>query len=187
MCLATVANCERCQRSSCRGIDICSDAQSRGMIHITPSAYDTAVTDRHTATYGLPIDAFACGVDTFLIKIYTVMNQKRIQTQNCSLCDSPTAREEYPSLHSRCCSTTHKICENCCGYMDHGPMRLCEAVTAGLIHIRGDAYDKAHDGKVKVPVSPKHRPGKRGQWALVYEVMEEDKKLAGFCWGCRRG
>ncbi len=40
---------------------------------IPPSAYDTAV-------YGLPIDAFACGVDTFFIKIYIVMDQKRIQT-----------------------------------------------------------------------------------------------------------
>jgi hypothetical protein len=71
--------------------------------------------------------------------------------------------------------------------MDHGPLRLCEAVNRGLIPIRVDVYDKAHDGKVKVPVCPVDGPGENGRWVLVYEVMEEDKELAGFCWGCRHG
>jgi len=188
MCLATVEDCEGCQRSSCRGIKICSSAQSQGKIHITRSAYDTARAI--PGAYLLLIDVFNPVLDTYLMKIYTVMEQIHIQTQHCSQCDSATVPTVYPVHRSRCCVTTHQICKNTNKHgditIDHGPLQICEAVNTGLIHIRKDAYHAAHDPKIKIPVFSGILKGKVGQFALVYEAMEEDEVFSGTCWLCRR-
>lgn len=184
MCFATVADCDRCQGLSCRGIDVCPDAQRMGMIHITVSA-SASESDRSTDD-GVPIDAFAYD-KIYFIKIFTVMNQRRIQVHDCGLCDGRTAVENYRGCHDRGCVATHEKCGSCGVSVKHGPMGLCEVADRGLIHIRSDVYEKLHAGRVKVPVYPEQTPGKSGLWALVYAVMEEDVKVGAPCLGCLHG
>jgi hypothetical protein len=77
MCLATVATCGHCQQESCCAVNICAEAKRLGMIHIAKSIPNTCPA----------IEIANHQTDSPLLKIYTVMEQERIQVSRCSHCD----------------------------------------------------------------------------------------------------
>lgn len=176
MCYAIIADCENCQRSSCQEIKLCDDAKSRGMVHITRSAYDRAQPN-HGNWWSIKIDTYNPNDSESPLKIYTVMDQNHIQTKHCNQCD--VIAVEYSSC---CCRTVITQCERCGSTTSQGPLSLCSHL--GLIHIR---VGITSNGKASVGVCPEYLEGRNGQWALASDIVEVKKRVSGFCWGCSGG
>ena len=186
MCLATVERCENCQSLSCRKLEVCSDAQQRGMIHITRQAYESA---RTTSTGRLQVDVFGRDNDKFFMEIYPIMEQKQRVIPLCNLFDDATLSKAVTHT-GQCCNVSHIVCKNSDKHgnipVAYGPLKLCDALHNGTICIRKDAYNKAQNGKVSVSVCPEFLKTKIGHLALVYEQMEGEMHFSGLCWLCKR-
>lgn len=172
MCHAIITNCTNCQRSSCQKIKLCDDARGRGIIHITSSAYDGARPN--SRSWSIDIDVSNPNDQGSPLKIYTVMEQNHIQTKRCKECDSSIV--EYSSC---CCKTVLTHCEQCGSMTGQEPLSLCSR--SGLIHIR---VGVARGDKASVNVCHEFLEGRNGQWALISDVLEVEKRVSGFCWGC---
>jgi hypothetical protein len=172
MCHAIIVNCTNCQRSSCQEIKLCNDAQARGIIHITRSAYDGARPN--CGSWSIDIDVSNPNDQGSPLKIYTVMKQSHIQTKRCKECDGSMV--EYSSC---CCKTVLTHCEQCGSTTGQEPLSLCSR--SGLIHIQ---VGVARGGKASVNVCHEFLEGRNGQWALISDVLEVEKRVSGFCWGC---
>lgn len=81
MCLATVATCGHCQQEFCCALNICAEAQRWGLIHIAKSIPETRPS----------IDITNVQKDVYLLRVYSVMEQERIQVSRCSYCDGMSA------------------------------------------------------------------------------------------------
>jgi hypothetical protein len=143
------------------------------MIHITRSAYDRAQPN-HGNWWSIWIDVYNPNDPESALKIYTVMDQKHIQTKNCNQCD-----ESVVESSSCCCSMAITQCERCGSTTSQGPLSLCSL--SGLIHVRAGI---AMNGKALVGVCPEYLGDREGQWALASDIVEVKKRISGFCWGC---
>lgn len=186
MCLATVENCSNCRSASCSKLEVCSDAQQRGMLHITRQAYEAA---RTTSTGRLQIHVFGGENDDYFMEIYPIMEQKQTMIPLCHLCDDATPSRAVTHA-GQSCVVSHIACKNSGKHgnipVAYGPLKLCDAPHNGAICIRKDAYNKARDGKVSVSVCPEFLKTRMGHLALVHEHMEEEMHFSGLCWLCKQ-
>jgi hypothetical protein len=86
MCLATVATCGHCQQEFCCALNICAEAQRWGMIHVAKSIQVTRPSIEITNTQ----------TDVYLLRVYSVMEQERIQVSRCSHCNGMSALRPGP-------------------------------------------------------------------------------------------
>jgi hypothetical protein len=77
MCIATVATCGHCKQEFCCALNICAEAKQLGMIHIAKSI---------PGTYSA-IDISNPQTDVRLLRVYSIIEQERIQVSRCSHCD----------------------------------------------------------------------------------------------------
>jgi hypothetical protein len=77
MCFATVGTCGHCQQEFCCALNICAEAKRFGVIHVAKSIPDTRPA----------IEVANLQTDINFLKVYSVLEQERIQVPRCSHCD----------------------------------------------------------------------------------------------------
>jgi hypothetical protein len=86
MCFATVATCGNCKQEFCCALNICAEAKQIGMVHVAKSTPATCPA----------IEIANPQTDVYLLKVYPVMEQERIQVPRCSHCDGMSSLKPGP-------------------------------------------------------------------------------------------